>query len=161
MSASKSPKETETHSRKLVMPDCINSGGSLFGGMMMSWIDKLAAMTAQRHSNSNVVTASIDQLAFLAPVYVGDHVVMKGRVIYVGRTSMEIRIDVWKENPIKGECVKCTQAYLTFVALDSQGKPKEVPSLKLTTEEEKLDFEEAKERMAIRKQLAAKQRNNS
>jgi acyl-CoA hydrolase len=161
MSASKTPQETETHSRKLVMPDCINSGGSLFGGMMMSWIDKLAAMTAQRHSNSNVVTASIDQLAFLAPVYLGDHVVMVGRVIYVGKTSMEIRIDVWKENPIKGERMKCTQAFLTFVALDSQGKPHPVPSLILKSDEDKLDFEEAKERIAVRKQLAAKQRKSS
>jgi len=157
----KTPQETETQSRKLVMPDCINSGGSLFGGMMMAWIDKLAAMTAQRHSNSNVVTASIDRLVFLAPVLLGDHVVLKGRVVYVGKTSMEVRVDVWKENPIKGERMKCTQAYLTFVALDANAKPHAVPPLDLSSEEDRLDFEEAKERITLLKQLAIKQRKDA
>jgi acyl-CoA hydrolase len=155
----KTPQMTETLSRKLVMPDQINAGGTLFGGVMMAWIDKMAAMTAQRHAEAHVVTASIDQLTFLAPVFLGDHVVLKSRVVYVGRSSMEIRVDVWTENPILGKSNKCTQAYLTFVSLDQNAKPQVVPALKLTTEQEKQDFEEAKERIAIRKQLASKHRD--
>jgi len=152
----KSPQETETQSRKLVMPDQINADGRLFGGQMMAWIDKIAAMTAQRHSRSEVVTASIDSLTFLAPVSLGDHVIMRGRLVYVGRTSMEIRVDVWKENPILGERAKCTQAFLTFVAIGKDGKSVPVPPLKLSTPEEKLEFEAARERIELRKKLAAK-----
>jgi acyl-CoA hydrolase len=151
----KSPQETETQSRKLVMPDQINADGRLFGGQMMAWIDKIAAMTAQRHSNSQVVTASIDSLAFLEPVSLGDHVIMRGRLVYVGRSSMEIRVDVWKENPILGERAKCTRAFLTFVAIDKNGKSLQVPRLKLETEEERNDFESARIRLDLRKKLAA------
>ncbi|MEO5668202.1 MAG: acyl-CoA thioesterase [Bdellovibrionota bacterium] len=151
----KTPDETETRSRKLVMPDQINADGRLFGGQMMSWIDKIAAMTAQLHSNSEVVTASIDSLTFLAPVSLGDHVILVGRMVYVGRTSMEIRVDVWKENPIKGERAKCTQAYLTFVAIDKNGKALPVPRLKLSTEKEFRESERAREHIALRKKLAA------
>ncbi len=156
----KTPNESQTESRKLVMPDQINSGGTLFGGQMMAWIDKLAAMTAQRHSESHVVTASIDQISFLAPVYQGDHVVMRGRIIYVGRTSMEIRVDVEAVNPIKGTTNKTTQAFLTFVALDGNGKPKTIPSLKLESKEDKEAFEFAKERIEIRKAWAKKSRQS-
>jgi acyl-CoA hydrolase len=151
----KSPQETETQSRKLVMPDQINADGRLFGGQMMAWIDKIAAMTAQRHSNSQVVTASIDSLAFLAPVSLGDHVILRGRLVYVGRSSMEIRVDVWKENPILGERAKCTRAFLTFVAIDKNGKSLAVPRLKLETEEERNEFESARIRLELRKNLAA------
>lgn len=154
----KTPQETETQSRKLVMPDCINSGGTLFGGTMMAWIDKVAAMTAQRHANSHVVTASIDQLTFLEPVFLGDHVILKGRVVYVGKSSMEIRVDVWKENPILGTRAKCTQAFLTFVALDETAQPRIVPQLDLSQSEDQIEFDEAKERIAVRKQLANKHR---
>jgi len=152
----KSPDDTQTESRKLVMPDKINGGGTLFGGQMMAWIDKLAAMTAQRHAESNVVTASIDQINFLAPVYKGDHVIMKGRVVYVGRSSMEIRVDVEAVNPIKGTSHKTTQAFLTFVALDDNGKPRPVPRLKLENEKDKEAFGFAKERIQIRKDWAKK-----
>jgi acyl-CoA hydrolase len=153
--AEKTPQETVSESRKLVMPDQINADGRLFGGQMMAWIDKIAAMTAQRHSNSEVVTASIDGLTFLAPVSLGDHVIMKARIVYVGRTSMEIRVDVWKENPIKGERAKCTQAFLTFVAVGHEGKAVEVPRLKLSTDRERRAFERARTHIEYRKKLAA------
>lgn len=151
----KSPQETEVQSRKLVMPDQINADGRLFGGQMMAWIDKIGAMAAQRHSNSEVVTASIDSLTFLSPVSLGDHVVMRGRLVYVGRTSMEVRVDVWKENPILETRFKCTRAFLTFVAIGKDGKGVPVPRLTLTTEEERHDFESAKVRLDLRKKLAS------
>lgn len=151
---SKSVSESITTSRKLVMPDQINPGGSLFGGEMMAWIDKLAAMCAMRHCQLPVVTASIDQINFLAPVLLADHVIMSAKIVYVGTTSMEIRVDVETENPIAGVRRKTTQAYLTFVALDENRKPVEVPKLVLETEEDKEEFKLAKKRIELRKQMA-------
>ena len=155
LKSEKTPLETESQARKLVMPDQINGDGRLFGGQMMAWIDKIAAMTAQRHSNAQVVTASIDSLVFLSPVSLGDHVVMRARVVYVGHSSMEIRVDVWKENPIQNTRARCTRAFLTFVAIDERGKAIEVPRLTLSTPEEKRDFESAKAHMELRKKLAS------
>lgn len=121
---------------------------------MMAWIDKIAAMTAQRHAEAHVVTASIDQISFLAPVFVGDHVILKSRIEYVGKTSMEIKVEVETVNPVKGTHKKTTQAYLTFVALGADGRPAPVPPLKLESEAEETLFEKAKKRIAARKALA-------
>lgn len=121
---------------------------------MMAWIDKIAAMTAQRHAEAHVVTASIDQISFLAPVFVGDHVILKSRIEYVGKTSMEIKVEVETVNPIKQTHKKTTQAYLTFVALGADGRPAPVPPLRLESEEEQTLFEKAKKRIAARKAIA-------
>jgi acyl-CoA hydrolase len=148
----KTVAESTVHSRKLVMPDQINADGRLFGGCVMGWIDKVAAMSAQLHAECEVVTARIDNLTFVAPIMLGDHVILHSMVTYVGRTSMEIVVDVWKENPIKREKLPATKAYLTFVAIDSTGKPKAIPGLKFRSDEERAQGEAAKAR--VQKRLA-------
>ncbi len=146
----KSPRDSFVISRKLVMPDQINSMGGLFGGNVMAWIDKVGAMVAQRHAALPVVTASIDQIAFLAPVRVSNHVILEGIVTYVGNSSMEISVGVWAENPFDGTKVQTTQAFLTFVALDPKGKPTRVPGLKIENKIQQKLFDEARKRVEMR-----------
>ncbi len=112
----------------------------------MSWIDIAGAISAQRHSRSSVVTASLDALNFEAPVYEGWVVNLKAKVNYSGRTSMEVGVRVDAENPRTGEIFKTAKAYLTFVAIDESGKPKQVPSLILETKEDERRFQQAKVR---------------
>ena len=116
----------------------------------MSWIDIAAAICAQRHSNKEVVTASIDRLDFVAPVYKGWVVNLKASVNFVSRTSMEIGVRVDAENPKTGGTFHTATAYLTFVALGSTGKPVEIPGLQLETEDEKRRFAEGQKRRSQR-----------
>jgi acyl-CoA hydrolase len=121
----------------------------------MSWVDIAAAIAAQRHCNKQVVTASIDGLNFVAPVYKGWVVNLKASVNFTARTSMEIGVRIDAENPQTGETFHTATAYTTFVALDSHGKPAPVPGLILETETEKRRYEEARvrreQRLASRK----------
>lgn len=135
---------------QLVLPSHINAMGSIFGGTIMSWIDICAAIAAQRHSNKQVVTASIDGLNFVAPVYVGWVVNLKASVNFTARTSMEVGVRVDAENPQTGEWFHTASAYTTFVALDSRSKPTLVPGLRLETDDEKRRFEAAKHRRELR-----------
>jgi len=135
---------------QLVLPSHTNSIGSVFGGTVMSWIDIAAAICAQRHSNKEVVTASIDRLDFVAPVYKGWVVNLKASVNFVSRTSMEVGVRVDAENPKTGETFHTATAYLTFVALGSTGKPVEIPGLQLETEDEKRRFAEGQKRRSQR-----------
>lgn len=137
---------------QLVLPTHINALGSIFGGTIMSWIDIAGAIAAQRHSNKEVVTASIDSLSFIAPVYKGWVVNLKASVNFTSRTSMEIGVRVDAENPRTGEIFHTASAYTTFVALGSNGKPTEVPGLILETETEKRRFDEANKRRQQRLQ---------
>jgi acyl-CoA hydrolase len=137
-------------SRKLVMPEQINSMGSLFGGDLMAWMDKVGAMVAQRHAGQPVVTAAIDQITFVAPVLVGNHVILEGVVTYVGKTSMEFSVGVWAEKPYYGTKVQTTQAFLTFVAIGKNGRPTRVPELKLENKIQKHLHEMAKKRVEAR-----------
>ncbi len=137
---------------ELVLPTHTNSLGSIFGGVVMSWIDIAAAIAATRHCRRPVVTASIDALHFIAPVYTGWVVNLKGSVNYAGRTSMEIGVRVDAENPVTGEMFHTSSAYLTFVALDSHGRPTAIAPLKPESEEEKRRYEGAKIRRANRLQ---------
>lgn len=131
---------------QLVLPTHINALGSIFGGTIMSWIDIAAAIAAQRHSNKEVVTASIDSLSFIAPVYKGWVVNLKASVNYTSRTSMEVGVRVDAENPRTGEVFHTASAYTTFVALGGNGKPIEVPGLICETADEKRRFEAGKRR---------------
>ncbi len=135
---------------QLVLPSHTNSIGSVFGGTIMSWIDICAAICSQRHSGKETVTASIDRLDFVAPVYKGWVVNLKASVNYTSRTSMEVGVRVDAENPKTGETFHTASAYLTFVALSSMGKPTEIPGLALETEEDKRRFEAAKHRREVR-----------
>ncbi len=139
---------------ELVLPSHTNSLSSIFGGVIMSWIDIAGAISAQRHSKSSVVTASIDALNFEAPVYEGWVVNLKAKVNYVGKTSMEVGVRVDAENPRTGEKFKTAKAYLTFVAIDDKGHPKQVPGLLPETADEIRRFEEGrirKERRLLHK----------
>lgn len=135
---------------QLVLPTHTNSIGSVFGGTMMSWIDICAAICSQRHSGKETVTASIDRLDFVAPVYKGWVVNLKASVNYTSRTSMEVGVRIDAENPKTAETFHTASAYLTFVALNSMGKPTEIPGLVLETDDDKRRFEAAKQRRAVR-----------
>jgi acyl-CoA hydrolase len=132
---------------------------TIFGGQVMCWIDIAAAIAGQRHSNKAVVTASIDQLNFIAPIKKGWIVNLKASVNFTSRTSMEVGVRVEAENPITSERFHTASAYLTFVALDSYGKPTEIPALDLTNDTEKRRFEAAKRRREQRLQNRLIQEN--
>ena len=121
--------DSEVIMTELVLPSHANSFGSTFGGVIMSWIDIAGAIAAQRHSSSNVVTASIDRLNFVAPVRVGWVVNLKASVNFVSRTSMEVGVRVDAENPVTGMRFHTASAYLTFVSLDASGKPVVTPEI--------------------------------
>lgn len=137
--------------RQLVMPNDTNPHNTIFGGTVLSWVDMCAAMVAERHCNKNVVTVHIDDITFLSPIRVGDHVCIKGQVNYVGKTSVLIGVKVIAENPQTGDVRHTTSAYLTFVALNDVGRPTEVPGLEVDTEEDKRRFKEGEERVKAQK----------
>jgi acyl-CoA hydrolase len=152
----KSPGQSAVVSRYLVMPDQANPCGTAFGGAIVAWIDMVASMAAQKHCGKEVVTASIDSLNFREPIYVGDHVVLKAAVNYVGRTSMEVGVRVTREDPYSGKETVATTAHLTFVALDKDKKPTAVPQIVPQTPDEKRRYENAKIRVRARKELLKK-----
>lgn len=147
---SKKVSSSQVVMTQLVLPSHTNSLDTVFGGTVMSWIDIAAAIAAQRHSNKAVVTASIDQLNFIAPIKKGWVVNLKASVNYTSRTSMEIGVKVEAENPITSELFHTASAYLTFVALGSDGKPSTVPTLDLESDVEKRRFAEAQKRRELR-----------
>lgn len=134
----------------MVLPQHTNALGSVFGGVIMSWIDICGAITAQRHSRLPVVTASIDYLQFVKPVMIGWTVNLKASVNYVGKTSMEVGVRVDAENPRTGEMFHTASAYLSFVALDGSRKPIPVEALVLETEDERRRNADAKKRREAR-----------
>jgi uncharacterized protein (TIGR00369 family) len=146
----KTVKETSVIIAQEMNPQDANPAGNVHGGVIMKLIDTAAGVVAKRHAGCNVVTASIDSLDFHNPVYVGDVVFFKASINYVGNTSMEVGVRVEAENPITGEVRHTASAYLTFVALDENGKPKKVPKLILETEEERRRYKEAERRREVR-----------
>ena len=121
----------------------LNGYHRLFGGKLMSWIDVVAAVVARRHSEKNVTTAVIDMLEFKAPAYANDTIYIFGKLTYVGRTSMEVKVTAYVEE-LSGERKLINTAYVVMVALDENENPTEVPRLILETEEERAEFEAAK-----------------
>ncbi len=149
----KSPSESAVVMQEMVMPGHTNPQNTIFGGTIMSWIDIAAAMCAAKHCNKPVVTVHVDELDFISPIKVGEHVLIHASVNYVGKSSMVVGVKVQSENPYINETKTTTRAYLTFVALDSNGRPIEVPRLKISTEDEKRRFENAKKRVEASKKL--------
>ncbi len=133
-----------------VLPEFSNSLGNIFGGQIAGWIDICAAIAAQRHCRSVVVTAAIDALQFLLPIRQGHIVILRGQVNATFRTSMECGVSVWSEDPLTGEVNKAMKAYATFVALDAHGKPTSVPALILETDEDRRRAREALARRQAR-----------
>ena len=142
---------------ELVHPTHTNSLDSIFGGVIMSWVDICAAIAAQRHSGSQVVTASIDALNFVAPVYKGWVVNLKASVNFAGRTSMEVGVRVDAENPITKQVFHTASAYLTFVAVGADGKPVQVPPVKTETPDQVRRFKAAEGRRQSRLLVRAKE----
>lgn len=136
------------------MPDEVNPHGTIFGGVVMSWIDKIAYMCAQNFAEcKKTVTANIDQIQFINPIFAGDHVIIKALVVSVGRSSMEIDVTLFKEDPIRRDSLCVGSAHLTFVALDKKNRPKMVPILLCETNEEKIRHHNAQSRINMRKEL--------
>lgn len=141
---------SRTQQVQIALPMYVNSNFRLFGGKLMEWIDIVAAVTARRHSGCHVTTAAVETLSFLAPAGLDDIIVLDGRVTYVGHTSMEVRVDTYVEL-LTGERTLVNTAYLTMVALNSAGKPTQVPALELQTDEERDAFAQGKARRDARK----------
>lgn len=142
--------ESLTEQQYLIRPAHINHYGRLFGGQLIYWIDELAGIVAIRHSGSIVTTAAIDNLQFQSPAYEGDMIVLQGQVTYVGRSSMEVRVDTYRE-ALDGTRVMINRAYMDMVAIDSDGKPIEVPGLILETPDQQAEFDAAQKRKALRR----------
>ena len=135
---------------ELVLPNDANTMGNVLGGRVLHWIDLAAAIVAHRHCRTEAVTASMDEVSFLAPIRVGQLAVIGARMTWVGRTSMEIRVDVQSEDLLTGERRQTSTAYLTFVAVDGNGHPTDVPPLLLETEDEKREAQAAEGRREAR-----------
>ncbi len=146
----KTVKESMVITAQVMNPQDANPAGNVHGGVIMKLIDTAAAVVATRHSRCNTVTASIDSLVFHNPIYIGDLVFFKSSLNYVGKTSMEVGVRVEAENLMTGEVRHAVSAYLTFVALDKEGKPTAVPPLRLQTDEEKRRNQEARHRRELR-----------
>ncbi|HTA85814.1 MAG TPA: acyl-CoA thioesterase [Silvibacterium sp.] len=146
----RSPAESQSEMTELILPNDTNTLGNLLGGRLMHFIDLVGAMAAYRHARTHVVTASMEHIDFIAPVHVGDLLILKSSVNRAFNTSMEVGVKVWVENTIAGTHRHVGSAYLTFVAVDSQGRRVPVPQLKPETEEEKRHYEDAGRRRELR-----------
>lgn len=139
-------QESQHETSELMMPQDANVLGHIFGGVVLSMMDKAAAVSAFRHARAACVTVSIDRVDFREPIHVGDLLIMKASVNYTGRTSMEIGVRVEAEDLITGRRRHTNSCYMTFVAIDRNGRPVEIPELVPETEVEKRRYAAAKER---------------
>ncbi len=131
---------------EMVLPNDANMLGNVLGGKVMHLMDMCAAMAAMRHCRKVVVTASVDHLSFHHPVKVGQLMILKATVNYADHTSMEVGVRIEAEHPLTGERRHTSSAYLTFVALDDQGRPTLVPKVVPMTEDEKRRYRAARKR---------------
>ena len=147
----KSANESKTEMTARMLPSDANPNGNVFGGIILKHVDLIAGIAAKRHArNTNCVTASIDRMTFLKPVYIGDALILSARLNYVRKSSMEIEVNIDSENLDDGTMVRTGTAFVTMVALDEDGRPTEVPQLLLETEEDKKHFAEGEARMQAR-----------
>ncbi|MFN7972492.1 MAG: acyl-CoA thioesterase [Acidobacteriota bacterium] len=135
---------------EIIQPNDANPLGTVFGGKVMAMIDVVGALAAQRHARKVCVTAAIDALQFLAPAKVGHFLIVRAQVNFVAHTSMEVGVEVFAEDPLTGESRQTSTAFVTFVALDSFGRPSPVPPVIPETDVEQRAFEEAKGRREAR-----------
>jgi acyl-CoA hydrolase len=142
----KTPAETRIEVAQIMVPMDANSIGKVHGGTIMKLIDSVAGIVASRHARSVVVTASIDRLDFISPASVGELIILRANLNYVGRTSMEVGVRVDAENLLTGDHRYVASAYLTMVAIDRKGKPKAVPPLVPESEEDLRRFREGEKR---------------
>lgn len=149
----RSPQQSESLVSELMMPPQVNNLGHVFGGVILSMVDRAAGVAAMRHSGSPCVTVSIDQVDFKEPIFTGELVTCKARVNYVGRTSMEIGVRVEAERLLTRETRHTNTCILTFVAIDANHRPVPVPPLKLESDEDRRRFREGERRREVRTAL--------
>jgi acyl-CoA hydrolase len=152
----KTPKESHTIMNELVLPNDTNTLNNLMGGRLLHWMDIAAAISAQKHCNRIVVTASVDNVSFKHPIKLGDVITIEAKVSRAFSTSLEVRLDVWAENIPSGSRIKSNEAYYTFVALDQNGRTIPIPELIPETTEETELFNGALRRRQLRLILAGK-----
>ncbi len=148
---SKTVDDSRVETVHIVRPNHLNGANRLFGGILMQWIDEVAGIVAKRHSMCNVTTASVDNLTFLHGAYQNDMVVIKGKLTWVGTSSMEVCVDTYVET-LDGQRDRINNAHFMMVALDENNKPVPVPKLILQTEDEHLAWAHGEERRRIRNQ---------
>ncbi len=146
--AGKRVAESMVEMTELVLPQDTNPLGNIFGGRVMQLIDVAGGVAAMRHARRVVATVSVDRMDFKHPIRMGQIVTLKAYVVFTGRTSMDVQVDVYSEDPITGDQVHTTSAHLIYVALNQSGQPVQVPPIIPETEEEKARFEEAQRRRA-------------
>lgn len=150
MTESRKVSESQVETVHMIRPNHLNGAGRLFGGMLMQWLDEVAGMVAKRHTRANVITASVDNLRFIHGAYLGEMVVIIGKVTYVGNTSLEVRVDTYVERLEDGMRHAINRAYFTMVALDENDRPKKVPRLELENDIEKREWDAAQKRREMR-----------
>lgn len=155
---SRSVAESQSEMTELVLPNDTNTLGNLLGGRLMHFIDLVGAMAAYRHSRAHVVTASMEHIDFIAPVHVGDLVILKASVNRAFQTSMEVGVKAWVENAMAGTRRHVSSAYLTFVAIDENGRRLPVPPLVTETDDELRRYEDAGRRREQRTQERERKR---
>ncbi len=143
---SRSVTESEATMTELMMPNMANNLGNVFGGVILSLVDRVAAVAAMRHARNTCVTVSFDRVDFYEPIHLGELVVAKARVNFTGRTSLEVGVRVEAENLLTGERRHTNSCYVTFVAIDARGRPISIPSVEPTTEEERRRYQAAQVR---------------
>jgi acyl-CoA hydrolase len=148
--AAKRPSESTITTTRLMMPTDANVMGNVFGGAIMRYMDEVAAIAAWKHAGTNAVTASIDRMNFYEPVYVGNILVLKASINYVGTTSMEVGVRIEAQDPESGKTVHTGSCYLTYVAIDRKGRPTKIPKLLPQTPDEKRRFKQALARRKLR-----------
>lgn len=149
METAKRVKDSYTEQIHIIKMSSLNGANRLFGGQLMQWIDEVAAVTARRHSGRNVTTALIDELQFRQPAYANNTVVLSGKLVHVGNSSMEIHVTTYVER-LDGEKIRINDANVVMVAMDESERPVRVPRLLLETEEEQREWDRAEERIRRR-----------
>ena len=150
----RSPEDSVSLVSELMMPHQVNNHGHVFGGVVLSMVDRAAGVASMRHAGRPCVTVSFDRVDFKEPIFTGEVVTCRARVNYVGRTSMEIGVRVEAENLFTRETRHTNSCYLTFVAIDADHRPVPVPPLKLETDEDRRRFREGRKRREVRIALA-------
>jgi acyl-CoA hydrolase len=146
----RTPADSEVVLAQLMLPDDANPSGDVHGGVVMKLVDTAGGLAATRHARSRTVTVAMDSMTFEAPVHIGDLLHLVARLTWTGRTSMEIEVVVEAENVLTGDRRRTSTAYLVYVALDADGKPRPVPPLVPVTEEDRARWAAAERRRAVR-----------
>lgn len=149
----RTPEASESLVSELMMPHQVNNHGNVFGGVILSMVDRAAGVAAMRHAGRPCVTVSFDRVEFKEPIFTGELVTCRARVNYVGRTSMEIGVRVEAEDLLEGSTRHTNTCFLTFVAIDENHRPVPVPPLEPETEEDRKRHREGKRRREVRMAL--------